>query len=482
MTTATHTAQVCPLNDCLPVSNKLLFDIRMELREQRGGSLSLVSYMPFEADVLPPPGEENSRRANTFLRWLLKTHVCITGLELMYELVKIHSQVVLEELPENCRLKKLKVYFPMERTVQTHFAPLLPRLRYLEELECYMSPSSDALVAAISALLRTTTCLSSLVFQACFEHSQPPRTFVDALAANATLKTLDLWANWSTAEPPGTLGEYLRNNRLLTTLTLFEEETDRESLSLDEALVRNSTLSTLMIGRLCGGEITARFLTRILAECASIKKLTLGGLRDQYVNVSEATLTRCAEALAQNETLDELALPYSLWHPNNWIAFFPFLPKNKHLKKLEVSNHAPADYATFPRVLEALAQTSSSERVCFGRYMYKSGVPNLMHIAVFSQIELYGAASLKVFALQRLPSLHHFTCLSLAIFESDEALFSSLAKYIRATTVLRELHLSVTNLGDVAPSSCWTLLFESISANNSITRLVISSSEDPPMH
>ncbi|KAL1451214.1 hypothetical protein MTO96_043914 [Rhipicephalus appendiculatus] len=131
----------------------------------------------------------------------------------------------------------------------------------------------------------------------------------------------------------------MRSNRLITTLHLFGEESDREELSLDEALVRNSTLTTLNIGRLCGGERTTRFLTRVVAECASIKKLTLGGLRDEYVNISEATMIRCGEALAQNETLEELALSYSLWHPNNWIAFFAFLPKNKHLKKVEVSYH-----------------------------------------------------------------------------------------------------------------------------------------------
>ncbi|KAL1483067.1 hypothetical protein MTO96_002137 [Rhipicephalus appendiculatus] len=450
----------------------------MELREKRGGSLSLVSYPPFEADMIPLPGE-HADRASAFLRWLLRTHVCITGLELEYELLKIHCQLFLEEVPENSRLKKLKVHFPLERAVQTHFATLLPRLRHLEELDCYMSPSADALVAAVSALLGTTTCLSSLVFQACFNHGQPPRTFVDALAANSTLKTLDLWANWSTTEPPGTLGEYVRSNRLITTLHLFGEESDREELSLEEVLVRNSTLTTLNIGRLCGGERTARFLTRVLAECASIKKLTLGGLRDEYVNISEATMTRCGQALAQNETLKELDLSYSLWHPNNWIAFFAFLPKNKHLKKLEVSNHRPADYGTFPSVLEALTETGSSERVSFGRYTYQSEVPNLMHIAAFSGIDLYGVASLRVSALQRLPSLHHFTSVSLDLHDSDETLFSSFAEYIRATTALRELRLIGPNAANAAPSSWWTLFFESLSVNTSIAYLTISASENP---
>lgn len=69
--------------------------------------------------------------------------------------------------------------------------------------------------------------------------------------------------------------------------------------------------------------------------------LTLGGLRDEYVNIPEVTLRRYVEALAQNETLEELTFSYALWHPNNWITFFALLLKNNHLKKLEVSHHWP---------------------------------------------------------------------------------------------------------------------------------------------
>ncbi|KAH7944249.1 hypothetical protein HPB52_017639 [Rhipicephalus sanguineus] len=473
---ATHNDQVCPIIDYLPICNELLFDVGMELREQRGGSLYLVCFKPGAAEVVPPR-DVDLYRANTFLRWLLRTHVCITGLKLQYKWVTAHSQVILEELPENSRLRKLRVQFDIGDTAaQNHFATLLPRLQYLEELYCYMSPSSDTLLAAMSELLRTTTCLRSLVFYACQEKGQPPKTLIDALAANTTLRSLEMWANWNTAEPPGTLGEYVRSNRLLTKLVLFGEETDREELSLDEALVRNCTLTTLDIHRLCGGETTAGFLTKILAECASITKLTLGGLRDEYVNISEATLTRCGEALTQNDTLEELKLSYSLWHPDNWIAFFAFLPNNTHLKKLEVSNHWPSDYGTFVPVLEALANTKSSGRVSFGSYMCKPIARDFIRFGAFSRIEIYGELSLKVSVLQRLPALDHFTSLSLGLYEADQTLFSSLAKYVRATAMLQELRLCVSSPGDAAYSSCWTLLLESILANTSITLLLISSS------
>ncbi|KAL1445295.1 hypothetical protein MTO96_045098 [Rhipicephalus appendiculatus] len=105
-----------------------------------------------------------------------------------------------------------------------------------------MSPSSDALVTAVSELLGTTTCLRSLALHASCEDGQSQKMFIDTLAANSTLKTLDLLADWNTAEPPGGLGDYVRSDRLLTKLMLLNYVLDREELLLDECLIRNSTL------------------------------------------------------------------------------------------------------------------------------------------------------------------------------------------------------------------------------------------------
>ncbi|KAL1468543.1 hypothetical protein MTO96_041425 [Rhipicephalus appendiculatus] len=477
MPTATQGDQACPINDYLHIYNELLFDIGMELREQGGGSLSLVSYQPFEAGVMPS-SEADLCRANAFLRWLLRTHVCIAGLELKYQWATAHIRIVLDELPKNSRLKKLRVEFPYGDRLQSQFATLLLRLHCLEELHCYMSPSTDALVAAVSAHLRTTTRLTSLVFHACFENSQPPKTFVDALAANSTLKSLELWANWMTDKQPGCLGEYLRNNGFLTHLTIFGEAMDREELLLDESLVGNCTLSALHICRVCGGERTAEFLTSIVAGCPTLKKLSLGGVRDKYADIPDTTLTRCAQALAQNQTLEELTVQYSLWHPNNWISFFAFLPRNNHLKKLEVLNHGPKDYETLFSVLEALTQTKLSRRVSFGSYMHGTVAVDLMHVRFFSSIHIYGEVNVKVRSLQRLPTFDHFACLSIGIFEPDERLFFSLGKYIRDTSALKELHLLVTNAAEAVTCSCWTVLFESISANTSIAYIYIDNSDN----
>ncbi|KAL1478367.1 hypothetical protein MTO96_035065 [Rhipicephalus appendiculatus] len=388
-----------------------------------------------------------------------------------------HSQVVLPELPENSRLKKLTLHFYRDDAVQTQITTLLTRLRTLgrAEITFIRCRNTDALVNAVSALLTSTTSLTSLVFEASHHQSQPPKTFIDALVANSTLKSVELTTHWMTAEPPGHLGEYVRSNRLLTSLSVYGYDVDHKELLLDEAVIHNGTLSTLQAFSVCGGEESVRFLTRILGECAALKKLHIAWARQPYAKISGATLTRCAEALAENKTLEVLTLPYSFWHSSNWIAFFALLPRNKHLKKLQVTSRDIKEYETLPDVLEALAQSDSLARVTFGDYILRLGV-NLMHFRVFSSIGIFGEESVQVNALQRLHTLCHFTRVTLNLSDAGERVFSALAKYIRETTVLRELSLTVTS-SYLPPntSTGWTLLFESMSSNASVSDLDIYS-------
>ncbi|KAL1484636.1 hypothetical protein MTO96_032486 [Rhipicephalus appendiculatus] len=125
--TARDNDRICPINDYLPICNELLFNIGIELREQRGGTLSLVCFQPDEPYVSPPP-DADLHRSSIFLRWLLRTHVCITSLTLHYNRATAHGHAVLEELPENTHLQKLRAEFRLEATTRISLATLLPRL------------------------------------------------------------------------------------------------------------------------------------------------------------------------------------------------------------------------------------------------------------------------------------------------------------------------------------------------------------------
>ncbi|KAL1477426.1 hypothetical protein MTO96_035749 [Rhipicephalus appendiculatus] len=244
--------------------------------------------------------------------------------------------------------------------------------------------------------------------------------------------------------PPGTLGRYVMSDRLLTKLVLIGNMDDRQELLLEECLVRNSTVSTLQIHSVCGGERTTRFLTRILAECSGLKKLALEKVQHVCINISDATLTLCAEALAANEKLEVLTLPYTLWYSKNWVAFLDFLPRNKHLRSLEISQLSPMNHVRDSDLLEVLACASSSPRVSFNVAL-GGHVLGVMHFRAFSKMKLSGGGNVPLRALERLPTLDHFTLLWIDVHEAGEPLFSSLANYIRGTTVLRQLILTIRN-------------------------------------
>ncbi|XP_075735020.1 uncharacterized protein LOC119162424 isoform X1 [Rhipicephalus microplus] len=442
----------------------------MELREKRGGLLSLVCF-PTDEPKRIPPRNVDCQRSKKFLLWLLRTHGCIEKLKLRCNWMTVHSCILLE-LTEYSRLKRLKVDCPCGDTVKRNIVTLLSRLVHLEELHVYVSQKSDILVAAISALLRNTACLTSLVFRAHSEN-QLSQTFIHALAANSTLEYLEILGKWDTAEPPGPFWSYVKSNELLSKLYLFGEELDHEGSLLEEALVCNYHISTLYIHKVCGGERTVNVLTRILAECISLKNLTLGDSRDEFNIISEAALNGCMNALVVNNTLEELELSYSLWHPTNWITFLAFLPNNKHLKTLEVTSSFYPDYKMYLPVLEALQQTNSPGRISFGCYMPTTVELDLLRFRAFSGVCIEGALKEKVDALQSLLTLNHLTSVVIDLRECDQQLFDCMAKYIKEKTVLRGIILFISNTAGDAPAACWEPLFESLSSNTSIRYLRI---------
>ncbi|KAH6945817.1 hypothetical protein HPB50_010079 [Hyalomma asiaticum] len=152
----TSNDQVSQIKECLQIWNELLFGIRLQLLEQRGTPLSLVSLSTSDTNTISPQSAM-SFRDNTFLRWLLRTHICITSLYIADIEVKI-----LEELQGRYSVKKINLSLYEKDTVQRHITTFFPRLHCTEQLTC-ISDKADALLSAESELLRTTTCLNSCI-------------------------------------------------------------------------------------------------------------------------------------------------------------------------------------------------------------------------------------------------------------------------------------------------------------------------------
>ncbi|KAL1468823.1 hypothetical protein MTO96_041239 [Rhipicephalus appendiculatus] len=134
------------------------------------------------------------------------------------------------------------------------------------------------------------------------------------------------------------------------------------------------------------------------------------------------------------------------------------------------------DRARNPDVLEVLALANSSPRISFDGFML-GYVLELTHFTACLRMEMR-ACSFTLCNDCRL----WITWLG-DVHQAGEPLFSSLANYIRDTTVLRQLSLTMAS-PSIAPNrvplSCWRLLFKSTSANTSIEHVEIHSNGNFP--
>ncbi|XP_070380131.1 uncharacterized protein [Dermacentor albipictus] len=467
--------QACRINNYLPFFNEFLFNAYLQLRELPGthGLLTIASLNECEPN-LTCPSDFESHKTSAFLRWLLRTHVCVVGYDLDFLGTVRHGPTFWEIPPQQSTLKRIKLEF-IGGTSDTHFAATLPCLTSLEELECRISGTrTDDLVTSLATLLPTTSCLTSLKLEKVFLDGELAKRFVDALAANSSLKFLNLSFYSAAADETGSTARNAKTARLREGWSIRDATVS--TMLLGEAILANRRLSTLRIDAVFHNERWVELLSQILTECDALTKLTIDAMKLWRVRIPKSTFKRCVKALVENKTLEELALPYGLWSPRKWITLFAFLPQNKCLKKLHVSGNDTMFCGRVHHVLEALEQSESSSIVSFGANVHGYRL-DLVKFGALSNIELRCPDNVTLTALERLPTLPHFTSLSLEISERNVTLFTSLAKYIGETTVLRELGVDVRKGG--APTNavppCQTLLCDAIKRNASIRTLTVTT-------
>ncbi|KAH6943308.1 hypothetical protein HPB50_019420 [Hyalomma asiaticum] len=247
----------------------MLFNIGMQLQELPGGWLSLV-ILSSRGPKIKDPSESELHRAREFLRWLLKGHACITSLDIREATVVKRIEIVLQAMREEFKPSALKMALHGE-TVLAHITRLLPRFDKVEELHCHYigySDTTDAFVTALSALLETTTCLRSLTFHGFFLRDRTLKIFTDAVAANTTLKSLDV----------GDSEVYrVRRNRVL------------RNAEADAVLMR------LMRGpRPCRDHYSGRFFEEAVLSNAVLSSLTVLQIRGVLRELRFIVINSCA--------------------------------------------------------------------------------------------------------------------------------------------------------------------------------------------
>ncbi|KAH9379737.1 hypothetical protein HPB48_019881 [Haemaphysalis longicornis] len=424
--------------------NEFLYPLNLRLRDWSGscGQLCLESFDDFVGEA----SAEILHQALTVLHLLLKTHRCVSAVDIYDDILKRNQCALLNVLCKNAFIKHLKVTsvlysedknFPTVVSTSTHF----------EELELRMVSSNPfGYLESLPERLTTST-------------SDPEiKAFWTDLKANATIKELLLHESAiASAECRSMFASFLKKSSTLTTLTYTVEKFREDSLRLiHDSLLGNTTVSKLIIflSPFCKMRLgIPNQITQVLADivyknttlrsaCITFEEFSNGPPKYPLLPTHQ-DWDYWMMAFEANDTLEEVFMPVLLWERECWASFF-----NSVAKKQQATEGDPA---------------RSDVEVLKCKSFSKTEVP-----ALTSQ-----TAILRI--LCQLSELTHITSLTLLVYpyRMNQELSSALAEFLGSTTALKSLALE-TAVWAKCPDGTWTVIFESLSENRSIRKLRVA--------
>ncbi|XP_065308414.1 uncharacterized protein [Dermacentor albipictus] len=466
--------QTCQIADKLSAWNRLLLASNFELREQAdmSGQLCLGN---FSGKVHLRQLPQNQDR----LRWLLRTHHCISSVHLKLHIVTNPDFYVLKALRHSSGIKTVILYMQGWKALNAASA-LIPSLTNIKTLHCEADlsreDSSEGFVAALSALQRASSSLESLHLNGFLIQGQAAENFVGEFLSKSALKELVLQRVAFECESyPHALREYIGTTTFLNAVTLDMVVNKVTQTAILEGVLENRSIEKLSMYVFTGNEEIAELVAGVISRNRVIRNLTLSTFV-RHVPEMHDVCYRWLRAVIQNDTLEEVGLPLQIFHPSQWATFIMALPQNRNLKKVHIDAGFNAELLR--PVCSMLMTTGSDKRVSIGTYEYREDVDLIrckafraIHFSALEPDDYLGVA------LQLLPSCEHVTMLSIRVDIGNRRLFSPLAEYLKRTTVLRELELIVSY--DVqlveahGANPGWSVVLESLSRNKSLRKLTL---------
>ncbi|XP_077495875.1 uncharacterized protein LOC144106805 [Amblyomma americanum] len=468
--------QGCRIIHHLSQWNTLLFPARFELQELAGtpGRLSLETFS-FSGLELPDSSESESSQADRALHCLLTTHHCIASLHTPLPRSGSSEALLCNALRRNTSLKTLKLEFS-EIEISNDLAVVIQCLTSLEEFECTVYTMCPAnFLAALCTLLRTSTCLTSMRMHGSFLAEPQSNAILEALMANSTLREFSMDGSFALHSHGNAFSNYLQFLTALTTLR-FAARNDKTQNLLLRGILRNRTLSSLTLTRFICNEESNGLVARIFRENEALLAFRIISTQVSLRRENHRNYDWVA-ALSENNTLQELTLPLSIWPPSSWANFFSVLTEMSNLKKVYIKDSF--NFLLVSSVSRALEESGAEEKVSFGSYIVISNT-NLLKCKAFSKIYLNSVAAedVRLAALRQLPQCPHLTSLSVDISRGSLTMSSALAVCIKSSPHLRYLLLRAVWAADTeenSPNEWWKILAGSICIDASLKELVISA-------
>lgn len=468
--------RMCHVVHKLSAWNELLFAARFELRELPGtfGMLSLQNVYEPSGGNAPASGDEQFLRGCLVISWLLARHRCVISFQAPATLLENKGATVAlcDALRKNSWLRNLKLEWPDSATGEV--CATVEGLTSLEELECSLSTCfPGALAEALGKLVRSSPSLVVLRLSCLSILENRIKSILETIATSHTLKEfiLDgvLVRRRYHPDPP----KYQMIGAALTTLEMPVGNKCVQKFLLED-IAENRTIRKLTLTMFIPNEESIKLVEKIFRDNNVLLNFSLISPSAYLAREYQAVYDRWIDALRENRTLEELTLPFLIWSLQSWSTFFQMLSAKISLKKLHIQRSlAIAD--NLPSLCEALVASGAEEKVSLGSYDVVRST-DLIKCKSFKQIFLYWQECelVRISVLSQLPQCSHLTQVGIGLSGRDLALYSAMAEYLRVTSQLEVLCLNVlcTNKAD-EPSTRWTVMFEPLSQNAGIRKLVV---------
>ncbi|KAK8765278.1 hypothetical protein V5799_032114 [Amblyomma americanum] len=463
----------CQIVPNLPALNELLFASHLELRElpDRCGQLSLSSFS--HCGLLAP----HSPQAELIF-WLLTAHRCIVAVHVWISPFDCHTASLCRTLQRNLWLKALKLQL-YEFVSYHEICAAIACSPDLEELELSMHRECPAeLASALSALfLRASAPLVSLKLNGVLMVGKSIKAVLEALVRNSTLKKLDITGSLVWESFREQFVAYLTSTTGLTRVSM-DSGSELEQKALLQGVLHNRTISKLSLKCFVGNEESARLIARIFRENAVLRSFHILSTKRNLTRQHESVYDCWLKELSKNCTLEELTLPFLIWHPVKWASFSKILSTKLSLKEVYFEK-GYSNYSFLHSVSAALTESGADETVSLGSYHVEHNL-DLIKCKAFSEIYLFsnGFEHVRVAALLELPHCSHLTFLAMYVKRGDTTLSSALADCLTSTSCqLRKLQLSVGFAGHIQntqPNIWWATISNSVARNRSIKEISVS--------
>ncbi|KAL3189010.1 hypothetical protein MRX96_003156 [Rhipicephalus microplus] len=266
--------------------------------------------------------------------------------------------------------------------------------------------------------------------------------FLAALKEKLTIKGLSIYG--SAICEAELLAQYLSESLSMTTLSVTEDDASKRNCFSwrAEDLLGNNTIKNGRTNNVHFHQDNAVLVARLFAENETVRLFNVAFLPQALSLTPSASYCFWLTSLSNDETLEKLGLPFAIWSWLQWLHLFSAFAKKQSLKKMMVAFHA-TDHCFLPALI-------------------------LSDVDLFCLSNIVGLLSHVLLACTHLTFIHF--CLRMG--HVYLALVN--ATYVRATSSLRRLRLSLyTDKDDPLQgmNTTWAMIVKSFTRNMSVREL-----------